>query len=304
MQAAEHLLGEFRRDLGLRVAALLQERRQAPLGRVVVQAEGVERELEAAEHRPAGDRRQRAQRKGQPAARLALRRVDEAKLVIREQNPGAHAGFVLAQQPLEALVRRRLPAGERAALIRRDARLLDADEQCRPAFRIDHRPMRFEDGVRLVDRDRQSIRQRPTARQAGHLMLAPAQDSREECPRIGERSRLALRREARGDRIAVRARLLLGHEAIAVENGRAEDEADGLDIAEPFEIRIDDGHVSCSSARGARGRRSPAGRRRHRSRAARAPARSRSRGRGGRISPASGGGRGAPARPRPDRTPG
>jgi hypothetical protein len=61
-----------------------------------VQAKGVESELEPAEHRAAGDRRQRAEREGQPATCFALWRVDKAKLIVREQNSRAHAGFVLA----------------------------------------------------------------------------------------------------------------------------------------------------------------------------------------------------------------
>jgi hypothetical protein len=85
-------------------------------------------------------------------------------------------------------MRRRLPTGERTALIRHNARLFDADEQRRPALRIDHGPMRFEDGVRFVDWDRQSIGKRLIAQQAGHLMLAPAQDSRKEGPREGRGS--------------------------------------------------------------------------------------------------------------------
>jgi hypothetical protein len=56
-----------------------------------------------------------------------------------------------------------LPAGEGAPLIWSDARLFDADQQRRPALRIDHGPMRFKDGVGLVNCDRQSIGQRPTA---------------------------------------------------------------------------------------------------------------------------------------------
>jgi hypothetical protein len=47
-----------------------------------VQAKSVERELEAAEHRAAGDRGQRTHWKGQPAACFALRRVNEAKLIV------------------------------------------------------------------------------------------------------------------------------------------------------------------------------------------------------------------------------
>ena len=77
VQRAEHLRREPGRDFGLRVAARLQERRQTSLGRVVVQAERRQQQLEAAEHRPPADLDQRAQRERQPAAGLAARRVDE-----------------------------------------------------------------------------------------------------------------------------------------------------------------------------------------------------------------------------------
>ena len=131
VQRAQHLLGERGRDRGLRLAALAQERRQAAVGGVGEQAEGVEQELEAAEHRPAGDGRERAQREGQIAGGLAARRIDEPQLghvailavawivPLGDQQAGEDAG--LAQQPLEALMRRRLPAVERCRA-RRDRR--------------------------------------------------------------------------------------------------------------------------------------------------------------------------------------
>ena len=117
VQRAQHLRGELGRDLGLRVAAGFEERRQAAVGRVIVQPERGKDQLEAAEHRPAADVAERAKRKLQPAAGLAARRVDEAQFAVGQQKSGRHAG--LAQQPLELLVRRRLPAFERAAV--RDA---------------------------------------------------------------------------------------------------------------------------------------------------------------------------------------
>jgi hypothetical protein len=58
VQRAEHLLGERGRDRGLRLPALAQQRRQAAVGGVGEQTEGIEQKLEAAEHRPAGSRRE------------------------------------------------------------------------------------------------------------------------------------------------------------------------------------------------------------------------------------------------------
>jgi hypothetical protein len=304
VQAAQHLFGEFRRDFGLGVTALLQQRRQAPFGRIVVQAKGVERELEAAEHRAPGNRCEFPNWKGQPAARLALWRIDEAYLIVGHKQPRPDARLIFAQQPLKPLVWGGFPACQCATCIGSHTRFLDAHEKVWVAFGVDHHPVWFENSIRLLNRHRQPIRQRLTAGLADHLMIAPAEDARKEFPRIGERPRLAFRREASGDRITIRARLLLGHEAEAVENCGAEDEADGLDVAYPFEIGIDGGHVSCSSARGARGRRSPAGRQRHRNLAARALVQSECRAPDDHISTASASCHGAPVRPRPDRAPG
>ena len=70
---------------------------------------------------------------------LARRRIDQpqfgrisvftilAFLLFGDEQPGEYAG--LAQQTLEALMRRRLPAFQRAARIGIDARRLDAHQQ-------------------------------------------------------------------------------------------------------------------------------------------------------------------------------
>jgi hypothetical protein len=96
------------------ISAFLEQRRQAALVGVGEEAHRVEEQLEAAQHRPTGDRRERADRKAQPPRSLAARRIDEAQLLVGDHQAGEHAG--LAQQALEPLMRRsRLPAGERAA---------------------------------------------------------------------------------------------------------------------------------------------------------------------------------------------
>ena len=140
VQRAQHLRGEPRRDLRLRFAARLEKRRQTPVGRVIVQAEGRKEQLEAAEHRPAADFAERAERKRQPAAGLAARSVNERAIRSSvEQEADRDLGF--AQQALEPLVRRRFPAFERAALLGIDAAALDANEDLPAAFWVGHRPM-------------------------------------------------------------------------------------------------------------------------------------------------------------------
>lgn len=77
--------------------------------------------------------------------------------------------------------------------------------------------MRFENCIGFIDRYREFLWQPLTARQPGDMMLAPAENPREEGPWIGERSRLAFRGEASSDSLAVCAGLLLGQEAVAVK---------------------------------------------------------------------------------------
>lgn len=120
MESAQHLSGELGRDGGLRVAASFQQGRQAALIGIGEQTNRVEQQFEAAQHRPAGDRAQRSQRKVEIARTLAARRIDQPQRLVRDHEAGEDAG--LAQQPLEALMRRGFPAFERAACVRIDAR--------------------------------------------------------------------------------------------------------------------------------------------------------------------------------------
>ena len=213
VQRAEHLRREPGGDFGLRVPARLQQRRQTPLGRVVVQPERRQQQLEAAEHRPAADLGQRAEREGQPAAGLAARRIDRgasSSSVIRRPI----GDLLLAQQALEPLMRRRLPALERAALVRLHARRLDAHKDLPAAVGIGDRPMRRDLGVALLDlEDRSSGSAGPPGAPATWAARQPS-DAAKEGPRVFERARVGLaasvvrlRREERTHRLGVGARL-------------------------------------------------------------------------------------------------
>ena len=79
-KAPEHLLSERGRDCGLRLAAFRKQRRQPAVVGIGKQAKRIEQQLKAAEHRPAGNGREGAQRKAQIARGLALRRIDEPQL--------------------------------------------------------------------------------------------------------------------------------------------------------------------------------------------------------------------------------
>ena len=139
VQRAEHLRGELGRDLGLCVAAGFEQSGEAAVRRVIVQPERGKDQLETAEHRAAANVAERAKRKLQPAAGLPARRIDEAQFAVGQQKSGRHAG--LAQQPLELLMRRCLPAFERAALIGVHAGALEPNQDLPALVGFGHRPM-------------------------------------------------------------------------------------------------------------------------------------------------------------------
>ena len=248
VQRAEDLRREPGGHFGLGVAARLQERRQTPLGRIVVQAERRQQQLEAAEHRPPADLDQRAQRERHPAARFAARRVDEPKVVVGDEE--ADRRLFLAQKALEPLMRRRLPARERAALVGLHPRRLDAHQDLPAAFGIDHRPMRRDLGVALLDLEDEILRQRGSAGRAGDLGRAPAERAVKESPGVLQGARIAgfaasvvrLRRDELAHGLGVGARLDFRGQPIARKHDRGDDQADRLNMAKPFVVGVDPGH--------------------------------------------------------------
>ena len=157
VQGAQHLRSEPCRNFSLRVAAGLEERRQTAVRRIIVQPKGGKDQFEAAEHGPATDVAERTERKLQPAAGLAARGLYEPQFAIGQQQAGRHSGF--AQQPLQLLVWRRLPAFERAAPLGLDTWRLNPDEDLPTLFRIGHSPMRRQLRVALLHRDGQVRRE-------------------------------------------------------------------------------------------------------------------------------------------------
>ena len=89
----------------------------------------------------------------------------------------------LAQEALEPLMRRRLPARERASLVGLHARRLDAHQDLPAAVGIDDRPMRRDLGVALLDLEDEIIRQSASAGSAGDLGRPPAERAVKESPR-------------------------------------------------------------------------------------------------------------------------
>lgn len=177
VQGAQHLLGQGGGHLGLRPAAGVQQCGQAAVRGVLEQARPVQQQLERPQHRAPGHGGQRAQGHPEPAAALAtLRGMDQAQRVVGQQQPGGDSS--VAQQPLEALVRRGLPAEQRAAPVSANAGGLYADQHLPAlALRRGHRHVRLQHGVGGWQGDAQDVGQLGAARAAGHLRRSPAQNA-------------------------------------------------------------------------------------------------------------------------------
>ena len=207
-------------------------------------------------------------------------------------------------------MRRRLPTRKRAAFVRPHPRHLDAHKDLPAAVGIDDRPMRRDLGVALLDLEDEILRQRGSARRAGDLHPPPAEPAAKESPRVFEGARInglaaslvRLRRNELPHGISVSACLDFRGQPVACKHDRRDDQADRLNVAEPFVVGIDPGHFSCPRARDRRDRSSPDGRRRHCSPPAPAPAPPRRPWRVSRAWPSSGVGRVAVARPPSRRT--
>ena len=191
-----------------------------------------EQQLEPAQHRPSADRRQRAERKGQPAARFAARRIDQAKSspVIRmpmgmPASRAAGARNAGAASP---------PTRKGAALIRFHALRLDARQNLPAAVRVADRPIR-PDSVSLSGTEEEVFRQRRAAGRAGDLRRRQPSRSVEKAQGSAGAPSSGLRRTR-----LPRCRLWSGSAGPgrAREHDGGDDEADGLDIAEPFVIGI------------------------------------------------------------------
>lgn len=187
VQRAQDLFGERGRDRELRLPAVLEQRAQAVRAALVEQPEPVQDQFQPAQQRTAGHARKRAQRERHPARGLAARRIDQAQGVVRDQDAGQHPG--LAQQALEPLVRRRLPAFGRAAPVRVDAGGLRPDQKLpgRVVVEAGDRPVGRQRRVVLGNPDRQGVRQRRAAGRPGHQTGVPAEHRFEERPDVAER---------------------------------------------------------------------------------------------------------------------
>ena len=203
VQGAQHLLSECSGHSRLRLAAFLQEGGKSAVVGVVEQSIGIEQQLQPAEHRPARNRGERTQRECQIAGRLAARRIDKAQFrqiaiaallaVVALGDHQAGEDATLAQQPLEALVRRRLPSGNRTARVRIDAGRLYAHQQLPgltrgsgPAQLLD-RPSGLKRRVVLRQTDGELGRDPRSASYSGDMLRVPAEHRLHERPRQGSR---------------------------------------------------------------------------------------------------------------------
>ena len=175
----------------------------------------------------------------QPARGLAARRVDEPKFAVADHHPGQHAG--LAQQPLEPLLRCRLPALDGAAFVGIGAGRLQPDQKLprRVAIEALHRPVGRQRRVVLRHGDGEIVRQARPARRTGDEARIPAEHGRGECPGIGK-GRPVVLGEPFLDLRGVGLRLPLGDERPFLDHRRRQHEAGGPDVVEPFEVGIAD----------------------------------------------------------------
>ncbi len=250
MQRAEHLLGERGRDRGLRLAAFLQQRGQAAVVGIGEQAEAVEQQLEAAEHRPAGDASQAPQRESRasPRSRRAAhrRRAGRRPLSRRStEHAGIDAGF--AQQPLETLMRASPPsrrASPRASGSTPGGSMRTSSCQGRSAVGPSsvHRPGRAERRAVLGQADVEA--RRAAAGRRGCRRRCRASQPRtlaQERPGIGAapaalwiaRSMSSATSRAVGLRLAALAR----GRGPSAATGR-DDQTDRLHVVQPFEVGI------------------------------------------------------------------
>lgn len=172
--------------------------------------------------------------------RLPFRRIDDAERVVRDHGAGEH--FRVAQQPLEALLRRRLPAVERAALVGIDAAWLDAHQEL-PAslggLRRGDRPGWGQRRRVLGQRNQELGRHSRPAGARGDMARLPAEHLLDESPGIADRGFIFVLIEQRLDRARVEWGLADRHKPQFLEHGRRHDETDPLGIIEPFEVRVE-----------------------------------------------------------------
>jgi hypothetical protein len=251
VQRAKNLVGERGGDCGLGVPAFLQQRGQAAIRGVGKQAEGVEQELEPAQHGPTGHRAEFSQRKRQVTRGLAARGIDQPQLrrvsilavlrlfLFRDEQPSEDAGF--AQQPLESLMRRRLPSVSGTSRIRIDARGLHADQELPTLIarlQFPDSPGRAQRRVVLRELDVEIVRQIRPARAAINVFRLPAKHLREKGPRFSQGRFGGIRIYVFGNDRGVSLRLPRGCETKLFQHDRCHDQTDRLNVVEPFEIGI------------------------------------------------------------------
>jgi hypothetical protein len=78
---------------------------------------------------------------------------------------------------------------------------------------------------------------------ARDLLRSPADYLREECPGVRQRRPVVINRQQRTHPFAVGARLFRRVQPVASEDSRGEDEADRLDIADPFVVGVGRRHA-------------------------------------------------------------
>ena len=173
------------------------------------------------------------------AGGLTAWRVDQPQRLICHHQTGKDAG--VAQQALEALMRRRLPAIERAARIRIDAHGLDADEELPlllPIAEFGDGPCGLERGGVFRESDEQFIGNGRAPGCSGDMARFPAKDLLDESPRIRESGLCCIPLDKFGDRTRIDRALPYRGEPEFLKEAGSDDKTDRLNMVQPFKIGV------------------------------------------------------------------
>jgi hypothetical protein len=237
---------ELLRHLVLRFAGGLEERAQAEVGRADEQALAAERDLEAAEHGAAVGAAERGEGPGHPAGGLAARRIDQAERVAGDEHADLDGGLRVAQQPVELLVRCRLPVLLLAAAVGVELRA-EHYEQLRRAVGSKHCPIRRDVGLTLRHRDGEGVGQLRATRRTRHTGGRPAEDGLKERPWVGQDEvgvvrdrRFGVEQQSGARSLGIFRPLPRRIESVLAQHVAAQNQAVAafLDVGEPFRGRI------------------------------------------------------------------
>jgi hypothetical protein len=249
VEGLQHLPCESGRDAGLVFAAALEERGETALARGSEEAVAAKQEMERGEDGAPGDLGHRGDGEGERAGVFAAGGVDEAEVGAAGEQ--ADGDIDAAQEPLEALGRGGVPSagvsGGARVEVGAGRELLDEEK---PRAR-GVGGLGFAEGE--VGREGFALGQRELERFGdfgGEAVFRPVEKPAEECGQIADGGKRFVFAELRRNLADERRELFLQRGELAAvedglcidERGRRDDEAVGLEVAEPGLV-IEDGGV-------------------------------------------------------------